>query len=305
MSPKTLLGFCMLVMFLGEGCSVNKIQAPYDSFVCFDSSFNQCLARAQSGELESYLASLKNHNSSLASLTDLNSSDPLVSDPDKDKTVPTRDLLNYPKYSCNFGSIPYQSTLQRNQEASVVFVSPVLLSQIGDQMIRLNRLRTGCARLVQTYNYELDVLALQDELSIAEQGTGEYSTQIEAANNVKQGWLGAILADAEADKYHVAHGSSANEALGQARRHAIEYGRQLRDRFKDQTTSIDYRDRFTDANLAIELQERELGRSLFVQDRSAVAHPRGWERGRDYNSGSWVKQGTIVFSVWQWPRWAE
>src|SRR5207245_870042 len=120
------------------GCSVNEIQAPYDSFVCYNSSYDHCLTEAQHAQLKTYLK---------GSFASLDRSGYKVEDPDANKPPITSTADN--KNHCNMGTIPYTQTLDPKQLGSVVFVSPVLLSQIGEQLVKVEHAREACLRLVQ------------------------------------------------------------------------------------------------------------------------------------------------------------
>lgn len=42
----------LTLSLLMSGCASYQVQAPYDSFVCYKSTFNQCLNSAQSGQFK-------------------------------------------------------------------------------------------------------------------------------------------------------------------------------------------------------------------------------------------------------------
>lgn len=162
----------IIVGVLLSGCATIKIQAPYDSFVCFNSTFNDCANSAQAGSLKT----LPGPHRLLAT------GGYVFDDPDAGKLPSTTDK----KYQCTFGITPYAQTLDPGKPSVAVFVSPVLLREIGEQQVRLTRARTACERLIQTYEYQQQVLALQDKLSMNQKAIAILSDEVESERLVKE-----------------------------------------------------------------------------------------------------------------------
>jgi hypothetical protein len=277
--------FC-LPLLLGLACLVSacatSVQAPYDAFVCFNASFNSCLAQAQSSRLKSFVST---------AFPRLNSG-PIIADPDAGKHEATKDN----KYSCDYSSVSYSQKIKPDDLYGIVFVSPVILNEVGEQQILITQARDGCHRVVQAYDYEGDVLKLQDQLSTTQSSQSRLSAIIDAQRNSKDGVGG------DADPKPVTGetpGTSERDALQAAQTSAVGLAETLREKYKDETVNITFAQRFEDAQRQIDAQLRELGRELFVLDRATVDQGNGNAvRGR-YSDGSWVAKGTIVGTIFQ------
>lgn len=265
-----------------SACSHYDIQAPYDSYVCFNSSFNMCLSSAQGGGLQNWRKSTYKNNSG---------GDHLVDDPDSGVLHPTQDH----KYQCDYGAIPYTQTIVLTQVQPAVFVSSILLRQLGEQMVRLNRARAACDRVIANYEYELGVLGTQDQLSSAQKAVSLLSAEVEHDRNAKDGMGGRALSPAEKTQY--GNAAIVRDALQLERGQIGQVGDQLRLGFKTQTTDVDFGYQFKDANFAIDSQLREVARSLVVLDRSVFSAPTDKFHKSHYIDGSWIKQGTVVLTA--------
>lgn len=267
---------------VAAGCATTttgKIQSPYDGFVCFDTSFNACLGKVQQGQVQQYTT--KTFSTGRRQILALGS-------PDDGKIPTTSDK----KYECRYGTVPYQSALQRDQAASVVFVSPVLLRHIGEQQLRLDKIRSSCARIIETYESQLEVLRMQDQISLQQGAIALFSGEIEGARNAKEGYGGRKVTSDEKTTYGVPDSTLA-EALAYERAQLVKSGETLRSQLKKQAMDVDFKRQFEDANLSIELQLRDIARNLFILDRAVVQAQPG-ARPDGYADGAWVRQGTIV-----------
>src|SRR6266851_1363423 len=107
-----------------------KVQAPYDSFVCYNTTFEACATSVQGGAIKilhdrTYSRQRPSRGVSLLSTKYI------IEDPDAKKIVTTTDT----KYSCQLSEIPYAQKLKPSILATAVFVSPVLLRQIDETHI--------------------------------------------------------------------------------------------------------------------------------------------------------------------------
>lgn len=298
---QTLKYSLVVCLFLMTGCASNEIQAPYDSFVCFKSTFNHCLDGAQSGQLIKLHTNLKtaavNKPFGAAFKPFATGGGGIVTDPDAGKVVSTKDA----KYQCQYGTIAYTQTLQPDLIAPAVFVSPILLRQIGEQQVKLGKIRTACARLVQAYDHQQDIQAAQDRLSTNQRAITMLSAETEFERLTKDAFGARPLTAAELVLYGVT-GGGVRDALRTSRENSVTVGEQLRAMYKTQVNDIEYKKQFEDAALSIDLQLRELARSLFLLDRSiAPASPQQLTR-QGYEDGAWVKQGTVVLATPGWRR---
>jgi hypothetical protein len=283
--------FCLLVLLssctgaLAESEGF-KLQAPFDSFVCYNSSFKQCLNRAQAGQLKTLSqASYKQKDGAPAMFG------VVAPDSDAGKVPPTKDGTK----RCYYGTVPYTLTLKEDAISPAVFVSPVLLRQIGEMQIRISRARTACARLIQAYDHQAEISAVQEGLAKAQVAIGWLSSELESDRLRKEGYGGRLVNAEERDKYHVPP-SHLFEALQYSRTtNSIPRQEELRGLLKKQL-DMDYENQFFDANLGIDLQLRELARMLFILDRSAAPDSMSALKNTGYGDGAWVKQGTVVLS---------
>ena len=267
------------------GCATLKVQAPYDSFVCYNSTFTQCVERAQTGKLRALQHDTVVH---------LAQSNFIYQDPDAGKTVSTGDN----KYQCAYGTVPYTQALDPTKQSPAVFVSPVLLREIAEQGLRLTRAREICARLVQGYGFQRQIVALQDELAKHQMGAAILGSEVEhdRNNHLEVGWRRTT--QTELDKFGHPIGITIGEGERKSKDTATEAAEKIRSAYKVQVFDIEQKQQFEDANLAIELHLRELARQLFILDRAFVVSSVTY-RPIDYETGAWVKQGTVVLRTRQ------
>lgn len=70
-------------------------------------------------------------------------------------------------------------------------------------MILLSRSSTSCARLVQAYEYQLDILALQDQLSVAQKAISQLASEVEHDRYAKDAIGTRTLSPGESAQYGV------------------------------------------------------------------------------------------------------
>jgi hypothetical protein len=274
-------------MSVVSACAIGtKVQAPFDSFVCYDSSFARCAEAVQATQLNAF------HRAAYPKFASTHFRF-------KDDQSGLQHKTSDGQYSCQYGAVPYKQKLNPSDAAAVVFISPVLMSQIGEQDLRLKRVRDACDRVIDAYEYQLQILGLQDQLSVNQDGVNYFSSKIEGDRNVKQQFGLDALTDQEADQYGATHGLKFYEALTNARRDAASKSDSIRALYKKQTLQVEYKKLFDNANLAIDLQLRELGRELFVLDRAIVKADRTYPPIDGYETGSWVQKGTVVLRTWE------
>src|SRR5206468_4005733 len=79
---------------------------------------------------------------------------PLHGAPNPDlEPTPRRFANKDGNHECEYGEIPYTSTLKKDATVPIVFVSPVLVSEVAEQFERLRLVRDVCELLVDTYNF--------------------------------------------------------------------------------------------------------------------------------------------------------
>lgn len=287
--------FALVIATCSVGCAVNRVQAPFDSFVCYNSTFNECLGRAQSGRLRTLQMSAF-RNLAVGSFA-AGSNSAVVEDPEAGQTLSSGDT----KYQCSYGNIPYAQTLDPDRRAAAVFVSPVLLRQIGEQQLRLTRARTSCARLLQAYEFQVTIIARQDELAVAQKATAVLSSEVESERAAKDA-VGARGLNATEQAQFGLGAIAVRDALKLSRENVVSIGETLRTMYRTQVLDVDFKRQFEDANLAIELQLRELARNLFVLDRSIAPDATRRLLPVGYADGAWVEQGTVVLTTKQLER---
>lgn len=293
------VGGCAAVLAASLGCATNHVQAPFDSFVCFNSSFKECLEQAQNGQLDSY------QRSSFRSLG-APSRSVLLRATELVDSLPSRVATSDGKYECRLETIPYVPTLRQEVVAPVVFVSPILIRQIGELQVRLERSRADCDRLVADYEYQRTFLAQQDLLSNSQKISATLAAEIERERNAKDG-LGARIAQVDETEMKIPLlpgmdpiviklpiGRTVRDLLETSRNSSLSLGEGLREQVKVHALDVEFKSRFEDINFTLDLQRRELARNLFILDRSVDTRIGRGIRRSGYRGGSWVMQGTIV-----------
>ncbi|TCG08855.1 hypothetical protein BZM27_09395 [Paraburkholderia steynii] len=270
------------------GCAVfgieKDVQAPFDAFVCFDASFNDCVKTINVGDINSPISD---------DGTPIFDEKFIVQDKDSAKELTSSDG----KYRCEYGKIRYIQKIDVTQRTLIVFVSPIVLNQIGESVLRLNRSRESCKRLIQTYEFQLDLLKLQDSQAFYQVQVQYLSAQIEN-ENLKAAKIGTGPLSGSTNPQIKQPGIDEATVLLQARKSVTGFAEQIRNRYKTQTLEVDFQKQFSDGQTLIDTQLREISRELFILDRST--RPLGpeifHERDR-YITGSYVMQGTVVSSM--------
>jgi hypothetical protein len=220
----------------------------------------------------------------------------IVQDDAKDIVRQTADK----KYSCSYGKIPYEQQIKPDLALPAVFVSPVLLRQIGEDVLRVNQARLACDRLVENYDTQVKMLDGRDSLGKYQRGVGALSAFVENARVSQQKEKSGKLIGAEpldpdeVTAYGLSGPTNVADGLWTSRTNVIEEEDALRRMSRAQVTEVDYGLRFLDVQMAVDLQARALARTLFLLDRSVASADVANIR-TDYKSGSWVQQGTVVF----------
>jgi hypothetical protein len=255
-----------------------QVQAPFDSFVCYYSSLDECSQKISgTPAVFSFL------------------------DAQAGVTVQTADKV----YACNLGAVTYQQTLDTSSKNPVSFYSPVLLGQMSDGLIKLNLARAACTRLVQSYNKQVEILALQDQLAVAQLAAQYLSTQIENESLGKSAVGAGNITEAQRVQYGLSSIDTTRNSLQTVRNQVTTISEQLRSKIRDQTLNSDYKNQFSDAQTVIDGQIRELSRGLFILDRAVPKLPddtlnpvKLGDRVRELSpAGGWVVQGTGVLSI--------
>ena len=258
-----------------------RVQAPFDSFVCYDVSLVEC-SKSITGTPDNFL------------FTDLNGG---ISKKTSDG-----------KYGCDYRAILYKQTLSYNAPSAVSFYSPPLISQLNDGLRKLDRARESCNFLVETYNSQLMLLKLQDEQALSQLQIQYLTSRIEETGLSTIGGEEICPADgANLDQrcINVVDGNltivtDTNTVRGELRKQRdanTKLSEKIRNMLRDQTVNSDYKKQFTDAQFLIDAQVSELNRGLFVLDRAKPNIANGSVSDKVYDSGSWVQQGSHVCSV--------
>jgi hypothetical protein len=252
-------GCCFVLPIVGGCASVPgtyEIQAPYDSYVCSDTSFLKCLQSPQLGNANTFKTSVYNGVLDGDTVT--------VRDPGAGIIRTSSDG----KYQCRNGKIPYAQTLAQAGRAPVVFVSPALLNQIGEQITRLHRIREGCVRTLNAYNFQLKILAAQDQQSAAQKAVQYLTAKVEYENIQPWNGVNVALTSAEIALFGLPQPPSGPnswtvaDALVAERNSITQLSEQLRIQTKAQTMGAEYKQQFDDAQLGIDVQLREIANEL-------------------------------------------
>lgn len=262
-----------------------KIQSPFDAFVCVKSSYDGCLKRIQAESLHRFV-SLAYKQPSYASIRTQDKADTETKTADG-------------KYSCHSGVIPYSPKMNLTGVVSIVFVSPLLVSQINEQQLRIDKARDSCLRYIQAYDYQVSLVKQQDAIAVLDRLRAKIVAEMSAdrADHEKYQGTYSVGQRALATDEVAASGLAAGTTISQAARQLEDaiYGlsETVRDNSKHQVLDIDFARSFADAQLLTDSQLRELGRELFVLDRAAPKYS-GRIHMRGYDDGSWVQKGTVV-----------
>jgi hypothetical protein len=286
------LGIAAIIAFGSlSGCATTKIQAPFDSFVCYSSSLANCLSAVQNGQLQGYVGAIRNHQKAGPIV---GASPFLFDDPDANKTpLSTTDG----KYECDYGSVGYAQAIDPTKEAEAVFVSPTILRLLAEEHVRLIHSRKSCERLVQEYNYQIVVVGLQDHLSVDQGAYADFNGAIDKERETNASVGARQLTAPELAKSGLSAGTTLRDGVLLLRQDMTSTSVSLRNDYKAQVVTVDFARRFDDANLAIDLQLREIARTLFLLDRSVPIQLPGHLLPGDYPNQSWIKQGTDTLRV--------
>jgi hypothetical protein len=282
-----------LFLILGGATTISAtydVHAPFDSYVCFSISFSDCVNNSK--QLSPYSTFM---TATYAGVFSPNSLFPL--DPDAGKVTST--ASGKFQYQCDNGKISYQPTHSQSAPAAVVFISPSLLIQIAEQMLSLQRIREACSRMVDDYNFQIHILAAQDNLSLL-QGAVQYLSANEEEihivglnDNVSNPTI--TPADLERFGFPPSEPSrSLADALKTYRFGVADQSRQLRTSVADRTLAVEYKNKFADAQSAIYFQLRAIAQNLLTLDSMILDFPPTQNREQKYPNGTWVTKGTIV-----------
>ncbi len=198
------------------------------------------------------------------------------------------------------------------------------MQEIAEQKERVDRTRTACGRLIDAYNFQLDMLELQDKLSVSQKATASLNAEMSIARMAHDGYGARTLSTSEvADLSSInippripvpgnpAAGSvslappfttstSARDAIRLLQEITLTLSEESRIQYKKQVLEIDFKGRFDDANEAISLSLHELGRLMMTLDRSTPAIVADRSIKSDYVQLSWIRQGTVVLETRRW-----
>ena len=289
-----LSGLCSALILLG-GCAsipgIHEVQAPYDSYICYNVSFSECLQRPELSTAN--VLRRRIYSGVFAGNT--------VTVRDSSAGTVTRSKDG--KYQCNNGKIPYTQTLPQTERATVVFVAPSLLDQIGEQMVKLQRLRTICLRALAGYDFQLAILASQDQQAAAQKAVQYLSAKAEYENITLNTTVNTnvTLTPLEVTQFGLPPLNPSGQpwdvadALKAQRNLVTQLSEQLRNSTETQTLNVDYKQQFEDARLAIDIQLREVANELLALDSAAVTTSDDVVK-RYYENGAWVQKGSTVLS---------
>ncbi len=349
---------------VSTGCAGPRFptQAPFDSFVCFNSSFADCASRSQSGQLKKLgeradesrtglnkiqheqmavfqqglslpaaAAHKKPHGVSaagapsaakpVAAIANGNGHPTRQVSPgetsqvippvivldgvlvnDLEKSAPPR-VTGDKKQSCKYVAIPYTQEIVPTRITSAVFVSPVLIRQLGEELIAVEQSRLACDRLVEAYDAQTLTFSEHEKLAEYQRGVSELTAWVERRRIGKEfcdaakktTFENCDIDDDDVVSYGLEKKTNAADALDISRENVIDENDKLRALSIDQTLSQDFGLRFVDMQIAMDLRARAVARTLFLIDRSVVGTSLDGVKA-DYADGAWVKQGTVVLT---------
>jgi len=263
------------------GCAIpgSVVQAPFDSYVCGKSSLEQCAGYAR-------------QNWAAESAHYADPADFMIDDADAGKTIKTTDLA----YGCSYGTEGYKQRLDVKKEAAAVFYSPIALQGAKDALVRLNRARMACSRVVDNYNYQTALLQVQDTQATGQLVIQYLSARVEADSlaNGNVGGENPTPQDITSFGLPATPPNSIRGWLQTYRNSSTQIADQLRRQIRQQSLSADFPHQFSDAQNLIDGALRDFEKQLFVLDLSTVDDSSVRFEYRWYRKAAWVKQGTEV-----------
>jgi hypothetical protein len=148
--------------------------------------------------------------------------------------------------------------------------------------------------LVASYDNQLEVLVLQDELSAAQKASSELSNITDTQRLSTASIGNRALTAEEANRFNLPNTTNVRDAFNAVRTRVANAADVLRERSKVQVIDVEYQKSFADANLLMQTHLRELDRELFVLDRAMVRDSATPWRANGYVDGAWVEKGTVV-----------
>jgi hypothetical protein len=277
-SRACIYGAAVIAMTVIGGCAtVNKVQAPFDSYVCVRSSLEQCANYV--------MRNWPNESTHFADPSQFT-----IVDADAGKTVSTGDG----KFQCAYGAAAYKQRLNVKQEVAAVFFSPIVLANAKDGLVRLNRARTGCARVAQSYDFQNDLLAAQDSQAKDQLLVQYLSARVEADSlaNGNVGGENPTSADITAFGLPTDSTNSIRGWLQTYRNASTVVAEQLRNKLRQQSVSADFPRQFIDAQNLIDSALRDFEKQLFILDFSTLVDSNVRFEISPYRRGAWIRQGS-------------
>jgi hypothetical protein len=194
----------------------------------------------------------------------------------------------------------------------VVFVSPLLIYGIGEQLETLKRTRSNCLQLIAGYNSFVTSTSLLNAQAILQQSIQFLSAQAEfytlnsnpAVGGLTMNTPGAITPPFPEYFQNLTSDCKLTKETGTAmitvlkfeRICAIKAAAAIRDNIKNTTIGIDYLAKFQNAQQAIDTQAREIAHALFALDSTEIVSLQGPIQ-QHYQNGTWVQKGTVILSI--------
>ena len=273
-----ILLFCTGASAFIFGDKVERaIQAPFDSFVCFETSLANCAKRALGGNY--------------AHLIDGPGSPFSWKDESGGKVSTSTDGA----VSCSLGGAVKTPKVDVNLVRDVVYFSPVTLLQAKEAIEQLEIRRAGCARAINIYESQSKFLALQDRQSRSQSAVAYFSSLTENKN------LGATKIDygpvaaGDLARFGMTNHTNIVEALLAARKDGVLTAEAVRDSMKAQAMGPEVKTQITDLQRTISLQVGDVEKLMFPLNLAVgdIAKPKK----QLVPNGEWVLRGATIASV--------
>lgn len=286
---KLLLASSFLYTSLCWSSDRLQLQAPFDSYVCFESSFEECARRTLE---ENFSVLMQSEHWYI----------------EGSGSVLPRSIRNMESSShdgvikCGSNGSSYKPTLNMRIRYPAVFVSPMLLIQLDDAFQRVVNVEIKCNQLIHAYYAQVELLELQDKQTIAQTGIHFFSAAIEAKSfelskveypDAKENDLARFGINRK-DKVKI------NDALLLSREAHLNYSQELREQTKKHMLSVEFPSQAADISNQHKQAITDLVRAFLALDASVskinIARNKKGEivGSRAVESNQWVSRGQAI-----------
>jgi len=286
---KARLATCLLLA-APTGCAssfeTHRVQAPYEAVVCYNSSFTQCSSNPQALEVTKFVSAQYPRY--------IGSSGNVLPDAEDNRTRRTADG----KYKCDSGVVGFNIGFDANATAAAVFVPRRLYEQIGEDRQRLDKARQLCGRLIDAYDFQLKILAVQNAQADAQRAVQLLTARTENLNLAQAPKTDVPLTPSDIKSLRLGNLNPPPTDLGGAllseRNLVTQTSERIRTATSDDVLHTEYKEQFVDAQATVDTQIRAVASDLFELNRAVAAPTTDQVSKAFYSSGSVVEANETV-----------